>query len=65
MLQTPVTLLISLQFVYSHSWESLADAYLARGAHTSALKSYQRALELNPESLYPLIQLAHIKVVRE
>jgi len=49
--------------LYSHNWESLADAYLIRGAHTSALKSYQRALQLNPGSLYPMIQLANIKLV--
>lgn len=47
----------------SHSWESLADAYLVRGAHMSALKSYQRALQLSPGSLYPMIQLANIKLV--
>ncbi|KAK0096871.1 hypothetical protein PV326_004037 [Microctonus aethiopoides] len=47
----------------NHCWESLADAYWARGAHTSALKSYQRALELSPGSLYPMIQLANIKLV--
>lgn len=48
---------------FSHCWESLADAYLARGAHTSALKSYQRALDLSPGAVYPMIQLANIKVV--
>ncbi|CAG5092823.1 Similar to TTC37: Tetratricopeptide repeat protein 37 (Homo sapiens) [Cotesia congregata] len=47
----------------NHCWESLADAYWARGAHTSALKSYQRALDLSPGSLYPMIQLANIKLV--
>lgn len=52
------------KFIHSHCWESLADAYWARGAHTSALKSYQRALELSPGSLYPMIQLANIKLVR-
>lgn len=60
-------MLVGLSQVYicSHIWESLADAYLIRGAHTSALKSYQRALQLTPESLYPLIQLANIKVVKK
>ncbi|XP_015109958.1 tetratricopeptide repeat protein 37 isoform X2 [Diachasma alloeum] len=47
----------------NHCWESLADAYWARGAHTSALKSYQRALELSPGSLYPMIQIANINLV--
>ncbi|XP_011301228.1 tetratricopeptide repeat protein 37 [Fopius arisanus] len=47
----------------NHCWESLADAYWARGAHTSALKSYQRALELSPGSLYPMLQIANINLV--
>ncbi|XP_034193237.1 superkiller complex protein 3 [Osmia lignaria lignaria] len=47
----------------NHCWESLADAYFVRGAYTSALKSYQRALELCPKSLYPIIQLANIKLI--
>lgn len=47
----------------NHCWESLADAYWARGSHTSALKSYQRALDLSPDSLYPMIQLANINLV--
>ncbi|GLH08653.1 Tetratricopeptide repeat protein 37 [Gryllus bimaculatus] len=45
----------------SHCWESLADAYYARGSYTSALKSYQRVAELNPEALYPAYQVASIK----
>ncbi|KAJ8681556.1 hypothetical protein QAD02_017348 [Eretmocerus hayati] len=47
----------------SNCWECLADAYLARGAHLSALKSYERALQLNPESIYSMTQLAHIKLL--
>lgn len=47
----------------NHSWECLADAYLARGAYTCALRSYQRAFQLNPETFYPLIQLANIKLL--
>ncbi|KAK5647507.1 hypothetical protein RI129_002399 [Pyrocoelia pectoralis] len=45
----------------SSCWESLADAYMARGAYTSALKSYQKATEIRPNSLYPLLQVANIK----
>ncbi|KAB0804312.1 hypothetical protein PPYR_01282 [Photinus pyralis] len=45
----------------SYCWESLADAYMARGAYTSALKSYQKATEIQPKSLYPLLQVANIK----
>ncbi|XP_012257142.2 tetratricopeptide repeat protein 37 isoform X1 [Athalia rosae] len=44
-------------------WEILADAYLEKGAHTSALKSYQRALELSPGSVYSMIQIANIKLM--
>ncbi|XP_046485171.1 superkiller complex protein 3 isoform X1 [Neodiprion pinetum] len=47
----------------NHCWEILADAYLERGAHASALKSYHRALELIPGSLYPMIQIANIKLI--
>jgi tetratricopeptide (TPR) repeat protein len=50
-------------FVFSNCWECLADAYLARGAYISALKSYERALELNPDSFFSMIQLANIKLV--
>ncbi|KAF5303636.1 hypothetical protein FQA39_LY09883 [Lamprigera yunnana] len=44
-----------------HCWESLADAYMARGAYTSALKCYQKATEIMPNALYPLLQTANIK----
>ncbi|XP_069681678.1 tetratricopeptide repeat protein 37 [Periplaneta americana] len=47
----------------SHCWESLADAYYGRGAHTAALKSYQRVLELNPDAVYPAFQLGTIKQI--
>lgn len=47
----------------SHCWESLADAYLARGAYTAALKCYQKTAELVPHSLYPLLQIATIRRV--
>nr|CAD7262121.1 unnamed protein product [Timema shepardi] len=44
----------------SHCWESLADAYYARGAYTAALKSYQRVVELSPGAVYPAYQIASI-----
>ncbi|CAK9797777.1 Tetratricopeptide repeat protein 37 [Anthophora plagiata] len=47
----------------NHSWEVLGDAYFIRGAYTSALKSYERALDLCPNSLYPMIQQANIKLI--
>lgn len=50
-------------FDCSHCWESLADAYYGRGAYTSALKSYQRVLELDPDAIYPAFQMGTIKQV--
>ncbi|KAL7288696.1 hypothetical protein TKK_0017421 [Trichogramma kaykai] len=47
----------------SNCWECLADAYLARGAHLSALRSYERVLHLNPESFYSKVQLANIELL--
>lgn len=47
----------------SHYWEALADAYIARGAFNSALKCYQKAMELEDNALYPLLQIANIKKV--
>lgn len=32
-------------------WESLGEAYLSRGGDTTALKSFTKASELNPESI--------------
>jgi tetratricopeptide (TPR) repeat protein len=49
--------------VYSHCWESLADAYYGRGAYTASLKSYQRVLELDPNAVYPAFQVGTIKQV--
>ncbi|KAI8473996.1 MAG: hypothetical protein J3K34DRAFT_518511 [Monoraphidium minutum] len=37
-------------------WEGLGAAYQALGRHSSALKSYERALELAPGRLYSLAQ---------
>jgi cytochrome c-type biogenesis protein CcmH/NrfG len=39
-------------------WECLADAYLNRGSLTASLKSFNKAIELNPESTYASYQLA-------
>ncbi|KAG8237943.1 hypothetical protein J437_LFUL017317 [Ladona fulva] len=44
-----------------HCWESLADAYLARGSFLTALKSYQRVTELDSSAVYPSFQIASIK----
>ncbi|XP_045477416.1 tetratricopeptide repeat protein 37 [Harmonia axyridis] len=44
-----------------HCWEALADAYLYKGAYTSALKAYERVLEISVDALYPALQIALIK----
>ncbi len=41
----------------------LGDAYFAQGSFTAALKSYQKCVELNPESLYAMLQISIIKQV--
>ena len=37
-------------------WECLGDAYLNRGSLTASLKSFNKAIELNPESTYAAYQ---------
>ena len=37
------------------------DAYMARGSYTAALKTFQRATELIPQSIYLAYQIAPIK----
>jgi hypothetical protein len=54
---------LHLSIFFRHCWESLADAYLAKGAYTSALKCYEKTSSLSQEALYPLLQMAHIKQV--
>lgn len=44
-------------------WETLGDAYLARGSHTSALKAYDRVLVHNSKSYYAQYQMANIKLL--
>ncbi|XP_050293501.1 tetratricopeptide repeat protein 37 isoform X2 [Anthonomus grandis grandis] len=46
-----------------HCWESLADAYFAKGAFTSALKCYQKSTDLSQYSLYAALQVAYIKKI--
>ncbi|XP_031551877.1 tetratricopeptide repeat protein 37-like isoform X1 [Actinia tenebrosa] len=45
----------------SHCWECLGEAYMSRGSHTAALKSFARASELDSSSVYSLYQIATIK----
>lgn len=49
---------------FSHCWEALADAYLAKGSYTSSLKCYTICLELSDQTIYPSLQIANIKKVR-
>ncbi|KAM9732353.1 superkiller complex protein 3 isoform 1-T4 [Dama dama] len=42
-------------------WESLGEAYLSRGGYTTALKSFIKASELNPESIYSVFKVAAIQ----
>ncbi|XP_075397402.1 superkiller complex protein 3 [Tenrec ecaudatus] len=44
-------------------WESLGEAYLSRGGYTTALKSFIRASELNPESTYSVFKVAAIQQI--
>nr|XP_004651671.2 tetratricopeptide repeat protein 37 [Jaculus jaculus]XP_044989526.1 tetratricopeptide repeat protein 37 [Jaculus jaculus]XP_044989527.1 tetratricopeptide repeat protein 37 [Jaculus jaculus] len=42
-------------------WESLGEAYLSRGSYTTALKSFSKASELNPDSIYSVFKVAAIQ----
>ncbi|XP_028919257.1 tetratricopeptide repeat protein 37 [Ornithorhynchus anatinus] len=44
-------------------WESLGEAYLSRGGYTTALKSFTKASDLNPESTYSVFKVAAIQQV--
>lgn len=44
-------------------WESLGEAYLSRGGYTTALKSFIKASELNPESTYSVFKVAAIQQI--
>lgn len=39
----------------------IGDAYITRGSFTAALKAFQRALEINPDSVYAMYQAAAVK----
>uniref|UniRef100_A0A452HAC5 Uncharacterized protein n=1 Tax=Gopherus agassizii TaxID=38772 RepID=A0A452HAC5_9SAUR len=47
----------------SNCWESLGEAYLSRGGYTTALKSFKKASELNPESIYSIYKAASIEQI--
>lgn len=44
-------------------WESLADSYFGRGSYTSALKVFEKSVELNPENSYAKLQIARLKFI--
>lgn len=44
-------------------WEALADAYLARGSFNSALKVFEKSVELNPKNYYAKLQIAKVKYI--
>ncbi|KAM9367468.1 superkiller complex protein 3 [Phaethornis superciliosus] len=47
----------------ANCWESLGEAYLGRGSHTTALKSFRRAAELNPELVYSIYKAAEVEQI--
>ncbi|MEE6508118.1 hypothetical protein FKM82_019100 [Ascaphus truei] len=47
----------------SNCWECLGEAYLSRGGYTTALKSFAKASELNPDSIYSIYKMASIKQI--
>lgn len=44
-------------------WEALADAYLNRGSFNSALKVFEKSVELNSSNAYAKLQIAKIKYI--
>ncbi|KAJ7423629.1 Tetratricopeptide repeat protein 37 [Pitangus sulphuratus] len=47
----------------SNCWESLGEAYLNRGSYSTALKSFRRASELNPELMYSIYRAAALEQI--
>ncbi|KAG5897490.1 hypothetical protein JTB14_031114 [Gonioctena quinquepunctata] len=54
-------LLVRIEPDSTNYWQALGDAYFVRGSYTSALKCYQKSLELSNNALYPSLQIANIK----
>lgn len=44
-------------------WESLADSYMGRGSFTSALKVFEKSVELNPKNSYAKLQIGKLKFI--
>ncbi|NXX81901.1 TTC37 protein, partial [Urocolius indicus] len=47
----------------SNCWESLGEAYLSRGSYLTALKSFRKASELNPELTYSIYKAAAVEQI--
>ncbi|NXY84906.1 TTC37 protein, partial [Alcedo cyanopectus] len=47
----------------AHCWESLGEAYLSRGSYSTAIKSFRRASELNPELVYSIYKAAAVEQI--
>ncbi|NXI52581.1 TTC37 protein, partial [Chloroceryle aenea] len=47
----------------ANCWESLGEAYLSRGSYLTALKSFRRASELNPELVYSVYKAAAVEQI--
>ncbi|NXG82688.1 TTC37 protein, partial [Stercorarius parasiticus] len=47
----------------SNCWESLGEAYLSRGSYSTALKSFRKASELNPELVYSIYKAAAVEQI--
>ncbi|NWI14464.1 TTC37 protein, partial [Crypturellus soui] len=48
----------------ANCWESLGEAYLSRGSYMTALKSFAKASELNPELVYSIYKTAAIEQIQ-
>ncbi|NXD86715.1 TTC37 protein, partial [Halcyon senegalensis] len=47
----------------ANCWECLGEAYLSRGSYSTALKSFRRASELNPELVYSVYKAAAVEQI--
>ncbi|NXG95362.1 TTC37 protein, partial [Loxia leucoptera] len=47
----------------SNCWESLGEAYFNRGSYSTALKSFRKASELNPELVYSVYRAAALEQI--
>ncbi|NXH23551.1 TTC37 protein, partial [Bucco capensis] len=44
-------------------WEALGEAYQSRGSYLTALKSFRKASELNPELMYSIYKTAEVEQI--